>query len=211
MPDRPRVLLDANVLWSSQLRNLILQMAIDEVLSARWSREIESEWLRNTDDELRCRLESRTLPVLRKNFPDAWVEGFDVPESVGKTDAKDVHVAAAAATMAPCDLLTLNVRDFDQEHLDKMGVRVMTPDALLSNLVDAGRDLIIDVTKRAHANLTKSAPTWDAYLEILRAKCGLVGFVERISRYSRSEEADEGNITAIEALSRQSGSDEPSP
>jgi hypothetical protein len=186
-------------------------MATDEVLSARWSREIEAEWLRNTDDELRARLESRTLPLLRENFPDAWVEGFDVPQSFGKTDAKDMHVAAAAATIAPCDLLTLNVRDFDKERLDKMGVQVTTPDALLSSLIDAAPDLIVDVTKRAHANLTKSAPTWDVYLEILRAKCGLIGFVQRISRYSRSEEADEDDTAAIEALSRQSGSDEPTP
>ena len=39
--------LDANVLYSAPVRDLLLQLAFSDVFQARWSAEIENEWMRN--------------------------------------------------------------------------------------------------------------------------------------------------------------------
>jgi hypothetical protein len=44
-----KALLDANVLYSNHLRNLLLQLAQNDVFDARWSELIEQEWLRNME------------------------------------------------------------------------------------------------------------------------------------------------------------------
>ena len=200
MPKRPTVLLDANVIWSPQQRNLILQIAAAEEISVRWSREIEDEWLRNTDERTRARLMSHTLPLLHGHFPDAWIEGFDPTSPFGNTDKKDRHVAAAAEKVAPSILATWNVKDFDVECLRKVGVQVKTPDELLSELFDANPDLIFELAREAQANLTKSAPTWDAYLDTL-LKCKLRTFVDRLQKYDYSSPMDEDEVSAIKAVS----------
>ena len=39
--------LDANVLYSAPVRDLLLQLAFSGVFQARWSADIENEWTRN--------------------------------------------------------------------------------------------------------------------------------------------------------------------
>ena len=195
---RSTVLLDANVLWSPQQRNLILQIAAAGVISVRWSLEIEGEWLRNTDQRTRSRLQTKTLPLIRGQFPDAVVEGIDLDASFGSTDAKDRHVAATAEKVAPSILATWNLKDFDAKFLAKSGVRVMTPDQLLAELFDASPDLISEIAREAQANLTKSAPTWGDYLEGLLVKNNLREFVGRLKRLSHPPPGEE--VIVIEAL-----------
>ena len=40
-------ILDANVLYSAPLRDLLLQLAYDGLYQARWTAEIDAEWTRN--------------------------------------------------------------------------------------------------------------------------------------------------------------------
>jgi hypothetical protein len=56
-----RALLDANVLHSNHLRNLLLQLAQNDVFDARWSALIEEEWLRNLEPPIRNRVASNTI------------------------------------------------------------------------------------------------------------------------------------------------------
>jgi len=113
MPPLPAVLLDANVLHSNQQRNLILQLAAQGVVSVAWTAAIEGEWLRNTEPGIRERVRSHTLPLIRKHFPDALIETAGPPFApIGRTDADDLHIAAAAVKLAPCRLVTWNVDDF---------------------------------------------------------------------------------------------------
>ena len=202
---RSTVLLDANVLWSPQQRNLILQIAAAGAIRVRWSREIENEWLRNTDDRTRSRLEANTLPLIRDHFPDALVEEFDADASSGGTDGKDRHVAAAAKKVAPSILVTWNLKDFDAEFLANERVRVMSPDRMLAELYDANPELIVEIAREAQANLTKSAPTWDDYLGVLFAKNNLREFVGRLKGFGHSPPGEDSVV--IEAISNDPESD----
>ncbi len=199
---RRKALLDANVLWSSQQRNLLLQIAVQETISVHWTKDILEEWLRNTDPPLRARLETRTLPLMRRHFPDASVEGVGEEQNVGQTGAKDRHVARAALAVAPCALVTWNLPDFDREHLAYEGVQVLTPDAFLAELFDADPGLIHSITKEAQSNLTKSAPSWEGYLELLAQKHGLEAFVAKLRAFERGLAPEVEGADAIDVLSR---------
>jgi hypothetical protein len=49
MPSPVRALVDANVLYSNHLRNLLLQIAQNDAFEVHWTAEIEDEWLRNME------------------------------------------------------------------------------------------------------------------------------------------------------------------
>jgi hypothetical protein len=198
MPPLPAVLLDANVLHSNQQRNLILQLAAQGVVSVAWTAAIEGEWLRNTEPGIRERVRSHTLPLIRKHFPDALIETAGPPFApIGRTDADDLHIAAAAVKLAPCRLVTWNVDDFDAGVLAERGVVVQTPDEFLCAVLDANPELIVEIMGQAQANLTRSAPTWEAYLDILEARNGLKGFVGRIRRLERLLRIDEEDTPTV--------------
>jgi hypothetical protein len=197
MRNRLKALLDANVLFSNQQRNLLLELASQEVITVFWTEMIEDEWLRNAAEGTRDRIRARTLPLIRGHFPDALIAGFDPFVEIGRTDAKDRHVASAAVRSAPCVLVTWNTKHFDADELAKNGVTVETPDAFLAALYDADPAVIHDVTKVAQGNLTKSAPTWDAYLGTLSSKHGLKRFADRLRRFEPSTQQDIDLISGI--------------
>ena len=77
MPSPVKALLDANVLYSNHLRNLLLQLAQNDAFDARWSERIEQEWLRAMEPHTRERIAARTIPLMRTWFADALVAGFE--------------------------------------------------------------------------------------------------------------------------------------
>jgi hypothetical protein len=84
-----KALLDANVLYSNHLRNLLLQLAQNDVFDARWSELIEQEWLRNMEPSTRARIAKNTIPLIRGGFPGAIIDGFEPDRIIGKTHWKD--------------------------------------------------------------------------------------------------------------------------
>lgn len=154
-------------------------MAFDDLFEVFWTERILAEWIRNVGiDEDRAKCETRTVPLMRRWFPQATLPPA-ADEPLGKTDLGDVHVARAALAIAPSVLLTWNVKDFDLVVLDELGVEVTTPDAFLIGAFDLDPPLLADLTRRAMANLSRSAPSWSDYLDILERNA-LVGFVDRL-------------------------------
>lgn len=175
------VLADANVLWSPQLRNLLLQLAHQDVFRIFWTDLIIEEWLRNISPEQRVRCEAGTVPLMRRHFPQAWLPTMTATP-FGTTDRKDRHVAAAAVHVAPSALITWNLKDFDREALHVQGVEVLSPDQFLRRTFDGAPAVVLEFTLQAQANLTRTAPTWEAYI-VLLSRIGLVDFVAGIKAY----------------------------
>lgn len=182
MPSPFRALLDANVIYSNHLRNLLLQLAANDAFEAHWTAEIECEWLRNTDEATRDRIERYTLPLIRHHFPDVIVDGFDQGLETGKTDAKDRHVAAAARYIAPCYLVTENLKHFDAEALQRQKVTVRSADGFLTDLSDAKPAFMYDAVNESRLNLRPTKPSFEEYLDLLAARCGLKNFVAQLKR-----------------------------
>jgi hypothetical protein len=96
MPSPVKALLDANVLYSNHLRNLLLQLAQNDVFDARWSERIEQEWLGAIEPRTRDRVADRTIPLIRTWFADALVAGFDPERAIGVTDPKSLTEKAVS-------------------------------------------------------------------------------------------------------------------
>lgn len=184
MPSPVTALLDANVLYSNALRNLLLQLALNDAFEARWTGLIEDEWLRNLEDLTRARVSQRTLPLIHKHFPDAIIRCFDAGRAIGNTDPKDHHVAGAAIAVAPCVLITINLDDFDANELARLGVRVLSPDEFLVGLFDEAPDFIEAATREAASNLTKSLPSWHEYIADLDHRTCLKKFAARLRSFN---------------------------
>jgi predicted nucleic acid-binding protein len=138
------VLLDANVIYSRALRDYILYAAEDMLLSVAWSDEILSEMVRNLMRSFKgFTIESSEILIdlMNEYFPAAAVEpdkehfdyllGFQLP------DEGDRHVLAAALAAEADAICTMNNKHFPAEVVSVLGIRVVSPDDLLCEIIDA--------------------------------------------------------------------------
>ena len=132
----PRYFCDANVLYPSLLRDLLIRLAIADLLELRWSDEVHDEWTRNlllNRPDLTPAQLARTRRQMEAAVPDAHVEGYGalIPELV-LPDPDDRHVLAATLH-AGAALLTFNLRDFPGAQV--RGTAVLHPDTALPPLI----------------------------------------------------------------------------
>lgn len=138
----PRLFLDANVLYSSLLRDLFLRLAVEGTCAVHWSPEVQAEWKRHLvaagyDPVVLDRTQAR----MNAAFPHAQVTGYE--DDLGQFDLPDPadrHVLAAALKCGAGLLVTFNLKDFPADVLEKFGVVALHPDALLVRLLTESPD-----------------------------------------------------------------------
>lgn len=156
-----RVVLDACVLYSAPLRDFMMHLSLLDVIEARWTNLIHEEWirsiLRDRPDLDRERLE-RTRRLMDENTRDSLVTGFEhlIPK-LRLPDADDRHVLAAAIHCEADAIITFNLKDFSAKAIRRYGVRVFTPDELLSSLSEEFEEQICLAFRRQLQSL-KSPP-----------------------------------------------------
>jgi hypothetical protein len=75
----PLVVLDANLLYPFQLRNLLVQFGVDSVIAPRWTMRINEEWVSNLVAAGRAPPDRLllTLGLMNGALPDAEVSGWE--------------------------------------------------------------------------------------------------------------------------------------
>lgn len=180
--DPPVAVLDANVLYSQVLSDYFVQAQSRDLITLKWSPTILDEVIRNkkkraaerfTDpSELGARLAAadRLRAYIERMYPDQVLEPADRSYSsfrqLPMPDPDDRHVVATAVAAGAVYLCTQNTADFPAAVMTHVGVRRVTPDALLLELL-AGHPL--DMV-RAHQQVIAWTPrtTHRATLEALR-------------------------------------------
>lgn len=140
-----RVLLDANVLFPSVLREILLDTADAGHYAPLWSARILEEWARATR-----RLPPGAEPVaraaaqaMRARWPDAEIAPDpDLEARLALPDPADRHVLAAAITGRADLIVTRNLGDFPGRAMARHGLRAEPPDAFLIGLLDQGANLV---------------------------------------------------------------------
>ncbi len=137
----PVAVYDANVLFSSGLRDLLLEFADQDIVVAHWTDEIHDEWTRNllaARPDLNARSVARTRRVMDDTFPLARVTGYEhlIP-TLALPDPDDRHVLAAAVHAGATRIVTFNLRDFPPAVLAAHGVAAVHPDAFVAQLLAA--------------------------------------------------------------------------
>jgi hypothetical protein len=170
---------DACILYPFHLRNIVVQVAVDRLVEARWTEAIHHEWVRNLASRSPVipieRLQN-TRRLMEEALPTAMVTGYEKHISAPNLpDANDRHVVAAGIAAKASIILTWNVRHFPARELRKFGLRRETPDTFLSNLYDEVPDLTIGSLANARRNLTKTQAS--DFIAVLRNQrlAGLAG------------------------------------
>ncbi len=132
-----KLFLDANVLYTALLRDLVLRLAVERVCQIHWSAEVQYEWKRHLVDDAGYAeaVITRTQARMDAAFPQAQVTGYEglIPE-LFLPDPADRHVLAAAMQVRASVLVTFNLKDFPPKVLAEYGLLPLHPDVLLPRL-----------------------------------------------------------------------------
>ena len=164
-------LLDANVLYAAPLRDLLLQLAFAGLYQARWSADIDDEWMRNLRVARPDLVPQITLThvMMHHALPDALVTGYQ-PRIAGLSlpDPGDRHVLAAAIAAAADVIVTFNLKDFPAASLAPYGIEAQHPDAFLQSFIAATPLQVLAAVRDCLSRLTRPLITAAGYLKILR-------------------------------------------
>lgn len=132
-----KALLDANVLYPTVLREILIAVARAGLYTPLWSDRILEEWARATvklgpGAEEIARGE---IAVLKAEFPGASVSPRPGIEArLHLPDPADEHVLAAAIAGGADVIVTFNAQDFPRQVLAEEGVARKDPDQFLREL-----------------------------------------------------------------------------
>ena len=121
---------DACVLYPAPLRDLLMHLALTDLLRAKWTEAIHEEWIRsvlkNRPDLTRRQLE-RTRQLMNAHVRDCLVADYeDLIPVLTLPDPDDRHVLAAAIRSSADVIVTFNLADFPPEVLKKWGIERST-------------------------------------------------------------------------------------
>ena len=104
------VIFDACILYPFQLRNVLVQLAVDRLVDARWTDEIHDEWMRNlAANVLAISIERLqiTRSLMDQALPKALVSSYSGHiGAVTLPNPNDRHVVAAGIASDASVILT---------------------------------------------------------------------------------------------------------
>lgn len=132
--------LDANVLFPLNVRDLLLTFAENGLYTVKWSSKLLEEMfgvfekkrfpLNETEKEIQ-------IKMYNKAFPDALVENYQklIP-SIELPDENDRHVVASAIKCNANVIVTYNLKDFPNDYLKTLGLTAIHPDPFIADMID---------------------------------------------------------------------------
>ena len=169
---RFKCVLDTNVIYPIEIRDLLFWFAHFEMFTPKWSEHIFNEWkdvMKRkgiSDNEANKRIERAN-----KAFPDALVTNYSgLINTLELPDSKDRHVLAAAIKTNANVIVTNNLKDFPKEYLASFGLTAKTADDFLTDIVDLNPEQAIKAFKQLVLNRVN--PDLDEFqvLDILRKR-----------------------------------------
>lgn len=128
--------LDANVLYPALLRDVLLSLAQTGIYVARWSADIEDEWMRHLIQDFPDKETSIRKMALQMQtaIPDCLIHGYQpIIASLELPAPDDRHVLAAAIVGHADVIVTSNIKDFPREILGTYDIDLQSPDEFLVN------------------------------------------------------------------------------
>lgn len=133
----PSVVLDACVLVPIRLATTLLWLAERGLFQPLWSEQILDEVQRNLPKlGIDADKAARRVGLMRDSFGnEALVSDFDHLIDQLACDPKDRHVLAAAVQGGADTIATFNLKDFPDDSVKPYGIRVVSPELLLVELL----------------------------------------------------------------------------
>lgn len=168
---RYTAILDANVLYPTLVRDLLLSLATVDLYHARWTDDIHSEWTRNLAQDRPDIADKlpQVVAAMNEAVPDCIVENYrPLISGLELPDPNDRHVLAAAIAGHADAIVTFNLADFPMDITLKHGIEVQHPDDFVMNQLQLQELVAIEAMKRMRArwkNPPRSASDLIAALE----------------------------------------------
>ncbi|MEQ9298058.1 MAG: PIN domain-containing protein [Cyclobacteriaceae bacterium] len=166
--------LDTNVIYPIDVRDLLFWFAHFDLYTPKWSKHIFDEWAAVMKRKGLLEPEiAKRISRANQAFPDALVENYEtLIKSLDLPDEKDRHVLAAAIKTNANIIVTNNRKDFPDLYLSKFGLAAKSADDFLTDIIDLNSDKASQAFRRLVLNRRK--PDLDEYqmLDIYR-KLGL--------------------------------------
>lgn len=165
----PTVFLDACVLYSIVLCDALLTAAKAGLFRPTWSRRVENEWLEAATRHRPEMLEGleRRRDAMRRARPDWEAAGLGQVNVIRLElpDAGDEHVVEAAASVGAAIILTLNLRDFPDKVLAKVGLRALHPDTFLVERFGLNPTAMVEAFEGLRQRLRHPPLGFEAFLD----------------------------------------------
>jgi len=161
---------DANLFYPAPLRDLLIRMALTGLFRAKWTDQINDEWVRNLikdrkdidPDKIK-----KTVELMNTHVPDCLVTNYEIfIDSLTLPDPDDRHVLAAAIKSNADVIVTNNLKDFPSSELSKYDIEAQSPDIFLSHLFDLKPNVFCSVVHQQRSDLKKPPKTAEEHLEI---------------------------------------------
>lgn len=177
------VLYDANVLYPSTLRDLLIRIAAAGLVQAKWTDRILDEVFRNVRKnrpELPHDLLDRTRTLMVKAVRDCLVNGYEPLIPVLELpDPDDRHVLAAAIRAQAQVIVTDNLKDFPAEALRQWGIEPKSADDFISDQIGLDAKVVWSCVQQI-ANSWRNPPGVIADVLTSLERCGLVQSVAEL-------------------------------
>lgn len=165
-----RVLIDANVLYSQYLRDLLLILGERTIYHPFWTDDIIGEWKRNllkNRPDLAEQKINRTIRLMNAAFTNSTINQYeDLIPLLSLPDDGDRHVLAAAVKGEMDAILTFNVKDFPRSTMDAFAIQRFTPNEFFMYLYNQYQSLMEAFDYQLNS-LRKPAMTRDGLMESL--------------------------------------------
>lgn len=171
---RFKAVLDTNVIFPVIIRDLLFWFAHYDLYTPKWSSHIFDEWASVMERKGVPKEEVlKRVNVANKAFPDALVLNYEgLIKTLELPDPNDCHVLAAAIKTNANVIVTNNLKDFPIDYLQTFGLKAISADDFLTDIIDLNHDDAIRAFQEMV--LYKKSPPLDEYqvLDLMR-KCGL--------------------------------------
>ena len=180
--------LDASVLYPAPVRDLLIELAVSDLYRAKWSNAVHDEWIRallqNRSDLTRAQLD-RTRDLMSEHVRDAVVTDFEpLIDVLELPDPHDRHVLAAAIRGRADLIVTVNLRDFPSDRLDRWGIEAQHPDEFLTHQFHLSQPVFLHAVRTVRKRLRNPPRSVQEYLDTLRTQ-GLLATVGEIEPFDQ--------------------------
>lgn len=144
VPERPRIVVDANLFFVPPVRDVLLTagwLAGARLIEVVWSEallaEVARNWARVTGSARAAERWQRFEGRFRSEFAAGLIDKLAPLPPGGGIAPEDRHIVALALAAGAQGIVTLNLRDFPARDLTPLGLRTWHPDAFCQALYAA--------------------------------------------------------------------------
>ena len=174
-----KALLDANVLYPTVMREILLGAAKAGFYRPLWSPRLIEEWMRAAERRSAAdrALAEGDAARVRTSFPKAMVTpGEGLLARLWLPDPADIHVLAAAIAGNADLIVTQNARDFPRNVLREEGLERIDADGLLMGFWQADPDRMAGVVESVRAEAERlSGEDWPVRKLLKKARLPRLG------------------------------------